>query len=431
MITRLVLAEVARAWRLWVSTFVVIVLASAVALVCAGDVSTAATVADPVDAAGLRNHALVFGAVNAIVVVGALNVLVTFTVRVRRRNHALWQFGGMGPTLIRRVVLTEVAVVSLAGFGTALALMPFTLDALMAFLSAPLRDTGAPPLAARLGPVEALVAFAVSELVVLLSALGAARAASRTPALLAVREPEAESGRSGLGLVRKTAAWALGGSAVAMYVLTLVGAQGITMVFLVPAMGFVIAVAPWACRRLVVAWTRALPDAPAPWFLARESLVHHATRSHSAIALLAVAMMLGSLTGLAGVWDDPASFLGGLAIFGGPVLIILFTGAATVVMTTLSRRRDVALLVVAGGTFRTAFVSALLEAVATVLTAVLIALPFAVASIPTALTSWTDPLRPLPVVVVVGLVIMVSATTAPVVQARHRPLGAQLVDAAA
>lgn len=429
MITRLVLAEVIRAWRLWTSTFVIMVLAAAVALVCAGDVSTAAGVTDPVDAAGLRNHALVFGGTNVIVVVGALNVLVGFSIRIQRRNHALWQFGGLGPGLIRRVVLAQIAVISLVAFGTALAVMPLTLGALMDFLSAPLRATGTPALQARLGLVEGLVAFVVFELVVVLSAVAAARAASRTPALFAVREPESEPTRA--GVARQVTAWTLGGVTIAMYTITLLGATGITMLFLVPAMGFVIAVGPWLCRSLVTAWTAALPQSPVAWFLARESLVHHVSRSHSAIALLSVAMMLAALTGLAGVWDSPAYYLGGIAIFGTPVLIVLFTGAATVVMTTMGRRRDVALLVAAGGTFRTALVAAVLEAVAVVVTAAIIAVPFAFATVPAALTSWTDPLRPLPFVVVIGLVIMVVATVAPVLQARRRALGPQLVDTAA
>lgn len=428
MITRLVLAEVARSWRLWTAAFVVMVLAALVALVCAGDVSTAAAITDPVDAAGLRNHATVFGAMNAIVVIGALNVLVGFSIRTQRRDHALWQFAGVGPGLIKRVVLAQTTTLSLAAFGTALALVPLVLGALMAFLSAPMRNSGAPPLDPRLGAVESVVAFAVFVLVVLLSALGAARAASRTPALLAVREPELEPTRP--GRARLVTAWTLGGLALAMYGATLLGGRGMTMLFLVPAMGLVIASAPWLCRWLVSAWTAAVPGSPAAWFLARESLRFHAARSHAAIALLAVAVMLAALTGLAGVWDSPAYYLGGLAVFGGPVLIVLFTGAATVVMTTSGRRRDVALLVVAGGTFRTALTGAVLEAVALVVTSVLIALPFALASIPAALTSWTDPIRPVPFVVAIGLVIMLVATVNPVLQAGRRSLGPQLADTA-
>jgi hypothetical protein len=426
VIARLVLVEVVRARHLWAWAFVIMVLAALVALVCAGDVSTAAVLTDPVDAAGLRNHALVFGGINSIVVVGALNVLVTFTIRVQRRTHALWQFAGVGPALIGRVVLAQAAALSLAAFGTALLVLPVVLQQLMAFLSAPLRSVDAPVLEPRLGLVEGLVAFAVFELTVLLSALGAARAASRTPALFAVRDPELEVNRTGLG--RKTTAVVLGVTTVSMYVLNLLGAQGVTMVFLVPAMGFVVTVAPWLCRTLVARWTTALPGAPVSWFLARESLTHHVARSHSAIALLAVALMLGSLTGLAGVWESPSYYLAGFAIFGSPVLIILFTGAATVMMTTMGRRRDAALLVVAGGTFRTAVVSAVLEAFAMVVTALLIALPVALATVPTALSSWTEPLRPLPFVIAIGFVIMLVATVTPVLQARRRSLGRQLVD---
>lgn len=428
MITRLVLSEVARSWRLWTASFVVMVLAALVAVVCAGDVSTAGAITDPVDAAGLRNHALVFGTMNAIVVIGALNVLVGFSVRTQRRDHARWQLAGIGPGLVERVVLGQAATLSLVAFAAALALTPLVLGAVMAFLSAPLRNTGAPALEARLGVLETMVALAVFVLVVVLSALGAARAASKTPALFAVREPELEPTR--LGRARLITAYVLGGLSLAMYAATLLGERGMTMIFLVPAMGLVIASAPWWCNRLVSTWTAAVPGSPVAWFLARESLRFHAARSHAAVALLAVAVMLAALTGLAGVWDSPAYYLSGLAIFGAPVLIVLFTGAATVVMTTSGRRRDVALLVVAGGTFRSALVGAVLEAVALVVTSVLIALPFALASIPAALTSWTDPLRPVPFVIAIGLLIMLVATVNPVLQARRRSLGPQLADAA-
>lgn len=370
MIARLVLSEVARSWRLWTAAFVVMVLAALVALVCAGDVSTAAAVTDPVDAAGLRNHALVFGAMNAIVVIGALNVLVGFSIRTQRQDHARWQLAGIGPGLVERVVLAQAATLALVAFATALALVPLVLGALMAFLSAPLRNPGAAALQPRLGVVETMVALVVFVLVVLLSAIGAARAASRTPALLAVREPELEPTRP--GRARLVTAYALGGIALAMYAATLLGERGMSMLFLVPAMGVVIASAPWSCQRLVLAWTAAVPGSPVAWFLARESLRFHAARSHAAVALLAVA----------------------------------------------------------GGTFRTALVGAVLEAVALVVTSVLIALPFALASIPAALTSWTDPLRPVPFVIAIGLVIMLVATVNPVLQARRRSLGPQLADTA-
>lgn len=427
MITRLVLAEVLRAWRLWTATFIVMALTALVALVCAGDVSTAATMTDPVAAAGLRNHAMVFGGMNLIVVVGALNVLVTFSIRLQRRTYALWQFGGLGPGTIRRVVLAQAAALSALAFASALALTPLVLGGVMDFLSAPLRAVGGPALDARLGFMEGLVAFVVFVLVVLASAFAAARAASRTPALYAVREPELESTAPGRG--RRVTAWVLGVVAVAMYVAMLLGERGISMLFLVPTMGLVVTIAPWLCHTLVTAWTSLLPRRPVAWFLARESLTHHVARSHASVSLLAVAMILAALTGLAGVWDDPAYYRNGLAIFGTPVLIVLFTGAATVVMTTLGRRRDVALLVVAGGTFRTAFGSAVLEALALVVTAALIAVVPVVVSIPAALTSWIDPLRPVPFVLALGIAIMVVATISPVIQARRRALGAQLIDA--
>ena len=429
MIARLVLLDAARSWRLWCASFVVMVAAALVALVCAGDVATARSLADPVDRAGLMNHAMIFGTMNAVVVIGSLWVLITFTVRLQRRGYALWQFAGVGPGTIRRVVLGQALVVALVALAVALALLPWALSAVMTVLSAPLRDIGAPPLTATLGLVEVLVAGGAYLAVVLLSALSGARAARSTPALLAVRdveEPDRGPGRLRVAFAIVTAVLFVG-----MLVAMAFGVYGITSMFLVPAMLLVVVTAPWLVPIVMRGWTRLVPSSAPAWLLAREAAAFASARSHAAVSLFTVTLLLGAFTGLAGLWDEGSDPAAGLAIFGTPVAVVLLTGTSTVLVTALGRRRDTALAIVVGSTWRTATAAAVLEAVIVVVTSLLIALPLALLSSTAALTSWTDPLRPVPPLAGVALVVMLLATTAPVGQVRRRALGPVLAGAGA
>lgn len=426
MIARLVLRDLVSGWHLWTASGAVMVAAALVALVCAADFSTAASLADPVDASGLRNHALVFATMNGVVVLVALTVLVSFTVQLRRRRYALWQLSGVGPSVVLRLVVLQALALGGLSLALALAASPWVLGGVMTALAGPFRDQDAPALVAVLGLREVLVASVTFLAVVTLSALGAGRTAARTPLLTVVREPDSEGARP--GLPRLVTAWATGALAVACLVLTAVGVQGPAMLFLVPGIACVVAASPWLVPWLVRSWPRLVPWRSDAWFLARRSAAHHATRSQAAVSLLAATGMLGSLTGLAGVWDDPAYYLNGLVLFGAPVAIVLFTGAATVVMTTRGRRRDTALLVVGGGTGALAVRAAVLEAVVVTVSAALVAVPAALASVPGSIGQPTDPLRPLPVVLALGAAVMIAVTVAPVLAARRGPLVRELVD---
>ena len=427
MIARLVLGDLVASWRLWAASWAVMTAGALVALVCAADFSTAATLADPVDAAGLRNHALVFSAMNGLVVLVALTVLVSFTVQLQRRTYALWQLSGVGPSLVLRVVVLQALLLAAVSLAVALAGLPWVLDGVMTVLASPLRSPGAPALTATLGVPEALVASGAFAVVVVASALGAGRSAARTPLLTAVREPDQEVARPRRARLVTTAV--TGAAALALLVLSALGAQGPSALFLVPAMASVVAGSPWAVPWLLERWTRLVPSRSDAWFLARRSALHHASRSQAAVSLLAVTGMLGSLTGLAGVWDDPAYYLNGLALFGTPVALVLVTGAATVAMTTRGRRRDTALLVVGGGTASLALRAAVLEALVVVVTAALVVVPAAVVSIPGTIGSPLDTLRPLPALLLLGAVVMVAVTVAPVLSARRGPVVRHLADA--
>jgi putative ABC transport system permease protein len=78
--------------------------------------------------------------------------------------------------------------------------------------------------------------------------------------------------------------------------------------------------------------------------------------------------------------------------------------------------------VVGGGTASLALRAAVLEALVVVVTAALVVVPAAVVSIPGTIGSPVDTLRPLPAVLLLGVVVMVAVTVAPVLSARRGPV---------
>ncbi|GAA4669311.1 hypothetical protein [Frondihabitans cladoniiphilus] len=427
MIPRLVLAELVGGWRLWAGAFVVCVVAALIALVCAGDVSTAAILSEAQNPSGLINHALVFGAMNVPVVIGALNILLVYVVRLQRTHHALWQFGGVTPKLIRRIVVLQVGVVGVLAFLVALVLAAPTLRFLLNGLSAAVRGTEEEQITeVALSPAPTAIAFTVFLMVVVGSASSAARAASRTPALVAVRAPAEEPSRP--SRARTVAGAIVLAVAGVLWAVTLNGGSGYLDFSQILVIIAFLLVAPVASQVVMEGWTRLMPFRSPSWFLAKEFAHHNVVRSHAGISLLVVAAGIGVETGYIGLWQDPEYFSIALAIFGTPIALVLVTGAATIFMTATHRRREAALLVVSGGTYGTAVRAAVVEAVIFVITAlilgVVVALPSALGPQPGG--TWWQAFVPLPFVLGLGLALLLTTTVAPVLQARRRVLSVEL-----
>lgn len=431
MTLKLVTTELLVAWRLWSGAFVVAVFAALIACVCAGDFSTAAAMPEDQDPGGLVNHALIYMGFNAPVVIGALNILLTYVVDLQRPRYALWRFAGVGPRTIRSVVLLQATTLGIVAFGIALVLAAPTLNLFLNTLSAPIRTEAEPIREVTLGVFEFSVAFAVFMAVVILSALGAARKARRTPILAASRTPEIVN--APLSTTRIVLAIVCAVVSLASTVLMAIAPVGLLALGQMLIMGAFLFAAPWISERVMRLWIGLVPGRMTSWYVACESAKYNVTRSHAGISLMVVAAGLGVLTGVAGMWNDPQFAVMAIALFGAPLGLVLFAGAATIIMTTGHRRRDTTLLTISGATRSTTLAAAAFEALIVIVTAgiisLLVALPFLFtpSRTPTAtgdviVANPFLPLVPVPFVLALGIVLMFVAIARPVIQAgRNTP----------
>ena len=435
MILKLVTTELLAAWRLWSGAFVLAVFAALIACVCAGDFSTASAMPEDQNPAGLINHALIYMGFNVPVVMGALNILLTYIVDLQRPRYALWQLAGVGPRTIRSVVLLQATLLGIVAFAIALILAAPTLNLFLNTLSAPIRTEADPIREVTLGVFEFSVAFLVFMAVVVLSALGAARKARRTPILAAIRTPEIVN--APLSTTRIVLAIVCAIIAIASSVLLHVTQAGYVAIGQMLILVAFLFAAPWASERVMRLWVGLVPGRMASWYVARESAKYNVTRSHAGISLMVIAVGLGTLTGVFGLWSEPEYAVMAIALFGAPLGLVLFAGAATIIMTSGHRRRDTTLLTMSGATRTTTLAAAAFEALIFTLTAgiisLFVALPFVFtpAHTPTA-TGEVEvanpflPLVPIPFVLALGIILMFVAIARPVIQASRNSPAAEL-----
>jgi putative ABC transport system permease protein len=209
---RLIAADLLDTARVWLGATLVAAVAAATGVVVAGDVRTGGT-------AGLALYAIsgtvVFSAVTTLVVLGSVTRL---AVTLHQRSYALWLLVGLTPRHVRTVVQAQLALVALVGGTVGCAAAAPVLSPLFAlcFADVPeprhLRPTFDTPAAA------SMIAYVL--LMVVLGGARAARRAARTPALRALREPEAPA--QGMS----TARWLTGAAAAAVLVSVVAGLPG-------------------------------------------------------------------------------------------------------------------------------------------------------------------------------------------------------------
>jgi putative ABC transport system permease protein len=425
MIARLVVSDLLLHWRLWVGTFAVLSAGALIALVCAGDLSTARAMSPGPDQAALLNHAMIYSTMNGLVVVGSLSVVVGFVVKLQRPSHALWQIAGLGPGTVARVVVMQTLLLAIAALSVAVAVAPALVGLVLNDLTAPLRAPGAEPYTIVIAADTSAIAALAFLVVVFVTATFASVEARRVPLLLAVRSEESDAPGAGRSRWRLIVAIGFAVLGAAMITALLLGDRGISGLFPVPIIALAVTIAPWIVGPVTTAWTRVVPPpASTTWYLARRSAAHQLARSHATTTMLSLAIMLGGFTGGMGLWSDPRSAQVAIAVFGVPVAIVLITAGVTVFMTFLDRRREAALLVVGGATFGAALVVAVLESLICAGTAAIIGLVALVPAmiVPFAGEPWHSVLAPVPAVLAVGCVVLLAATAAPVVAASRQPL---------
>ena len=336
---------------------------------------------------------LVFSSFAAVVV---LVSAASLTVSVQRRSYALWQLANVSPRLVSAVVLAQLVVVALLGAvcGTLLEAAMFAPLFPLVFSSPQYQpinqvviDLGFP-----LMPIAWLgVAGAF-----LLGGLKAARSAGTTPPLVALNELEPK--RKGVTRLR---IFVFAGLAVGVgwLVVSVVGsgsdaAMGISIYLPILMVAMLAAAAPFVFSALLSTWTSLVPQARwNAWHLARHTARYGLSTSTSVETPIMVGFGLVagifSLSSTLGVyvrqqgmigWSTSLDFTSALLLLGGPILLCAIGAAVSVVMTSRSRTRDVALLIASGARPQTLVAAAACEAFIHAVTATLVGAVAVVAS---------------------------------------------------
>lgn len=389
---------------------------------------------------------LIFSSLAAVaVLVSAANL----TVSMQRRSYALWQLANVGPRLVSAVVLVQLVVVALLGSVCGTLLEAATFAPLFPWVfSSPyyqpidhvVLDVGLP-----LMPIVWLGSAGVF----LLGGLKGARSAGATLPLAVLSEPEAP--RKGMTWMRMLvfASLAIGACQLSFF---MVGAEPDaaldTSLFLPLLMvAMLVPVAPLVFSAVLRAWTSIVPQARwNAWYLARHTARYGlgASTSVETPVMVGFGLIAGifSLSSILGVyvqqqgmvgWSTSLDFTSSVLLLGGPILLCAIGAAVSVMMSSRSRTRDVALLIASGARPQTLLAAAVCEALIHAVTATLVGAAAVVAS--NAVVACAVGLAPFAnlafgeglVVSIAGFALILAATLVPTWTALNKEPAAVLV----
>ncbi|MDQ0648885.1 putative ABC transport system permease protein [Microbacterium natoriense] len=371
-------------------------------------------------------------------------------VGLHRAVYARWQLAGVSPAQTSAVVISQLTGVGLlagfVGFGAAVLIVPPFLHAVFVDDSSWWAEASIRP-----GALTGVIVVPLTTLVVLLGGFRGARSAGRTPALSALREPEAEAKRMRwwrwLLLVAVLLAAGFGGALAPFRAEE--RSTAISQFPLLPAYltAIVATAAPVLSPLVLRAWTALIPArASATWHLARHQARYHLGRSTASVtplfvgtALLGGLMTMSATTstamtsaGLPGNFD--LGIMQVMLLVGGPVLLGA-TGAAVVLfMSNRTQASEQALLRASGASHGVVLGAAVCQAAIHVITATLLAsiVVFGTALISAAALGRFVPAVPVldigaaAQLVALGLVLTVSATLVPAMARMREPLALRL-----
>lgn len=333
---------------------------------------------------------LVFSLVAAVaVLVSAANL----TVSSQQRSYALWQLANVSPRLVSGVVLAQLVVVAILGAacGTMLAAITFIPLFPWVFGSRESFAQVVPFVGVSLMPK---VWFVVAGVFVV-GGIKGARSAGRTPPLTILREPEPP--RRGMTLLRVLLFLGLAACTywVAAIMVDFGPAVAMDWALYVPIL--VVAtlspIAPLVFSMLLRAWTAFVPYGRwNAWYLARHTASYSLSTSTSIQTPIMVGFgLVAGLFSVTNAWalyaqnQGLTGFTGldlttTILMLGGPVLLCALGAAVSVVMSSQSRTRDVALLTASGARPATLMAAAVCEAFMHALTATVVGAGSAVIS---------------------------------------------------
>ena len=319
----------------------------------------------------------------AVVLVSAANL----TVSAQRRSYALWQIANVSPRSVSAVVLAQLAVVATLGAACGTLVESVTYAPLFPWVfSSPFYqpiDQVVLEVGASRMPTVWLAVAAVS----LVGGLKGARSAGETPPLEALRDSEPK--RRGMTWLRAIlfASLATGTCALSVFMVEAQSYAALSNALFVPllAVATLATVAPVVLSALMRAWTSIMPQLRwNAWYLARHTARYGLSLSTSVetpvmvgfdllAGVASLSNMLAFYAQQQGLLDYKTSldFTSTILLLGGPVLLCAIGAAVSVVMTSKSRTRDLALLIAGGARPRTLLAAAVGEAFIHAVTATL------------------------------------------------------------
>lgn len=371
----------------------------------------------------------------------------------RRGAIARLALAGATPDQVVRVILVQLAVVTLAcavvGDLLAAAVYPV-------FLTEALRGTGTPIPPIGWNPVVFVAANLVCVLASVVLGWRQARAASRIPAIEALRPVREETA------AQKRRNWVWRWIVIGWGVLTIAGTllllrgalqtmgrEGgsigmVAALWLLFVTGFVIqAGGPVAIRGLTRAWTALVPGNHPTWFLARNTVLVKAERLSRSVTpiMYAVALLFGMLalgdTFMATLKlidpsvDDSGAGIMFVVIFAGAPLVVSMAGSVgSLVMMARQRDAELALASIVGATPRQRVLLPVFEALIMTTTAVILGLVMSAVALGTMLytlhlalpeSALSVPVGSLIGCVLVSLLVSIAATLGPSLASLRRP----------
>lgn len=370
---RLVLCDLRDHAATWAGAF-------AVAVACGFIGEWAASIEVTASAAGMHYVGSIVLAFSSVAAVAVLVSAANLTVSAQRRSYALWQLANVGPRRVSAVVRAQLVVVAVLGavVGSLLGAVAFTPLFPLMFGAKAMFSQLTPQVSFSLMPVVWLVVAGVF----FLGGRRGARSAGRTPPLMALREPEPK--RRGMTWLRWLLFAALaataGGVASTMAKTAPNDMMSWAMYLLILMVGALACVAPAAFSMVLGAWTALAPWRWNAWYLARRTARYGLGASTSVETPTMVGFgLVAGLFSLMGVWSCHAAregmrftgldFTESLILLGGPILLCAVGAAVSVVMTSRTRTRDVALLIASGARPETLLAAAACEALIHAVTA--------------------------------------------------------------
>lgn len=331
----------------------------------------------------LRSVGSVVIAFSSVAAVAVLALTANLTVDTQRRSYALWQLANMKPRLVSAVVLVQLVVVAVLGAicGTLLTtitfppLFPWVFGARVEYAQA------VPRVGAALMPFVWLAVAGTF----LCGGLKGARSAGRTSPLAVLRESKPR--RAGMTWMRVLlfAGLAIGAWQVAAIMIGSVPGVVMNWSLYLPILttAGIAAVGPLAFAAILKAWTSVVPQSRwNAWYVARHTARFGLSASTSVETPIMVGFgLVAGIYSVMSIWADYSgqhgmTFTGldwtaAILMLGGPVLLCAIGAAVSVVMTSKSRTRDVALLIAGGARPRTLLAAAACEAFIHAVTATL------------------------------------------------------------